>query len=652
MVPQASAVSAKSSSKVGADFAESTFAQALAVAGFSPADTSNATSLSAASKPVSVTPRAARNTKPQAKQEATQATTTAAATIAVSVPAPAAAPLENIGAAFSWDREESVRAEQPSATESAETSQSTSPRGNSASTPAQPATGGATQSSVRWSADTSRRTSNQPTSESAPNEDSVPPAAPAQTTSFSEANPTSVSASSSISAPQSSESQAVAGTAAASSRAGKFGTSTSFQDVTGSGFVQAMAAVGFNLPGTTSDTSLSSASQPVNGISRAQANAQPQAKPEVSTATEAAPAIAPAAASPAGQSVQAQSLASVLAQAVPSATPTQAAAPAAAEDRQARAVSGQSFAARAAYAWQPTITASQTSASASAPADLAIAARVQPAGEQISATRAAGASRTTAPAAQTSASASTSDSANAAPVQTATGTADRRAAQREAPAAEQASSRRTVESSSGDSTVAPPAAASSGSSAASYAHAFVQAEGPSTDAASSATQEPAAASAAPAEASTIPEAKLTSASAPLKDISIQVAQPGAQKVEVRVVQQSGELRVAVRTGDSDLAHGLQQNLSDLVGRLQESGFRAEGWRPAGSTVESPAPSDTRTTSNTPSRNGNQQSNSGGSQGQEGERQQSRSQRPAWLEELETSINGNEWSQGASYGIGS
>jgi len=200
--------------------------------------------------------------------------------------------------------------------------------------------------------------------------------------------------------------------------------------------------------------------------------------------------------------------------------------------------------------------------------------------------------------------------------------------------------------------VVPPAAASSGSSAASYAHAFVQAEGPSTAAASSATQEPAAAPAAPAEAATIPEAKLTSASAPLKDISIQVAQPGAQKVEVRVVQQSGELRVAVRTGDSDLAHGLQQNLSDLVGRLQESGFRAEGWRPAGSTVESPAPLDTRSTSNTPSRDGNQQSNSGGSQGQGGERQQSRSQRPAWLEELEANINGNAWSQGASHGIGS
>ena len=79
----------------------------------------------------------------------------------------------------------------------------------------------------------------------------------------------------------------------------------------------------------------------------------------------------------------------------------------------------------------------------------------------------------------------------------------------------------------------------------------------------------------------VPETQVKAAAGPLKDISVQVSQPGDQKVEVRVVQQSGELRVAVRTGDSDLAHGMQQGLSDLVGRLQDNGFRAEAWRPGG-----------------------------------------------------------------------
>jgi hypothetical protein len=153
------------------------------------------------------------------------------------------------------------------------------------------------------------------------------------------------------------------------------------------------------------------------------------------------------------------------------------------------------------------------------------------------------------------------------------------------------------------------------------------------------------------EAKWAPEVQPKSAAVPLKDISLQVAQPGAQKVEVRVVQQSGELRVAVRTGDSDLAHGLQQGLSDLVGRLQEDGFRAEAWRP-GSTVASTPVLESRTNSGA-SQNGDGQSYSGGShQRGEGERRQGQFQRPGWVEELENSTGGGEQSQGASYGIGS
>jgi len=130
-----------------------------------------------------------------------------------------------------------------------------------------------------------------------------------------------------------------------------------------------------------------------------------------------------------------------------------------------------------------------------------------------------------------------------------------------------------------------------------------------------------------------------------------VSQPGAQKVEVRIVQQAGEVRVAVHTGDSDLAHGLQQGLSDLVGRLQETGFRAEAWHPGGTTVESSPVNELRTTTGG-SQNGDSQGHSGGSRQQEGERRQNESERPGWVKELDTSIASSEQSQGASYGIGS
>jgi hypothetical protein len=208
----------------------------------------------------------------------------------------------------------------------------------------------------------------------------------------------------------------------------------------------------------------------------------------------------------------------------------------------------------------------------------------------------------------------------------------------------QVSSKKTGEDEVAGLAMVTPVAAGAGSSLNSYGHASADAETLSPPPA------PASTPPQPVEAKWPAEIQPKPAAVPLKDISIQVAQPEAQKVEVRVVQQSGELRVAVRTGDSDLAHGLQQGLSDLVGRLQESGFRTEAWRPA-SAVQSTSVFETRS-SQAASRNGDSQPNSGGSHPREDERRQGQSQRPRWVEELENSIDGGEQSQGVSYGIGS
>ncbi len=158
--------------------------------------------------------------------------------------------------------------------------------------------------------------------------------------------------------------------------------------------------------------------------------------------------------------------------------------------------------------------------------------------------------------------------------------------------------------------------------------------------------QPAAAPAAPhapspaAEVKT-PEVAPKAPAAALKDISLQVPQPGAQNVQVRLVQQAGELRVAVHTGDSDLAHGLQQNLSDLVGRLQESGFRTEAWRPGVSAATSGPTFEARATAGG-SQNNQSQYNPGGSQQQPGQRRQNQA-RPAWVEELENNLGSGKTS---------
>jgi hypothetical protein len=51
-------------------------------------------------------------------------------------------------------------------------------------------------------------------------------------------------------------------------------------------------------------------------------------------------------------------------------------------------------------------------------------------------------------------------------------------------------------------------------------------------------------------------------------------------VDVRLIERSGEVRVAVRTPDAQLAGDLRANLSTLATRLEQSGFRAETWHPA------------------------------------------------------------------------
>lgn len=137
---------------------------------------------------------------------------------------------------------------------------------------------------------------------------------------------------------------------------------------------------------------------------------------------------------------------------------------------------------------------------------------------------------------------------------------------------------------------------------------------------------------------------------PLKDISLQVGQTPEQRVEVRIVERSGELRVAVRTPDADLAHGLRQGLSEVVGRLSESGFRTETWHPGGTTgqVASTARS-AETSADTPQQDSQGRGNTSHQEQQRHGNQQSN--RPEWLDELDGTMSRNK-STGDTYGFGS
>jgi hypothetical protein len=63
------------------------------------------------------------------------------------------------------------------------------------------------------------------------------------------------------------------------------------------------------------------------------------------------------------------------------------------------------------------------------------------------------------------------------------------------------------------------------------------------------------------------------------DVSWHLAD-GDSRVDIRMAERAGEVRVTVHTPDRDLADSLRSGLPDLVGKLRQNGFQAEGWRPA------------------------------------------------------------------------
>jgi hypothetical protein len=71
---------------------------------------------------------------------------------------------------------------------------------------------------------------------------------------------------------------------------------------------------------------------------------------------------------------------------------------------------------------------------------------------------------------------------------------------------------------------------------------------------------------------------------PARDIQLQLNQ-GEQRVDVRLTERGGEVHVAVRTPDTELAGSLRDDLPRLSARLEQTGFRAETWHPALSEVQ-------------------------------------------------------------------
>jgi len=119
----------------------------------------------------------------------------------------------------------------------------------------------------------------------------------------------------------------------------------------------------------------------------------------------------------------------------------------------------------------------------------------------------------------------------------------------------------------------------------------------------------------------------------LRNISVQVGEPGQPKVEVQLAERAGELYVSVRSGDAETVRGLRHNLPELVNRLEESGFTSAGWRPSG-VIEGPAQASASRQGSAEYRDQQPEPQTGGSNRGPDQREQGHSNRRQWVEEFE------------------
>jgi hypothetical protein len=114
---------------------------------------------------------------------------------------------------------------------------------------------------------------------------------------------------------------------------------------------------------------------------------------------------------------------------------------------------------------------------------------------------------------------------------------------------------------------------------------------------------------------------------PARQIHVQVAGAGSQRVDLRVIERDGTMSVSVRAADPNLSRTLQEHMPELTTRLEAEHFHTETWVPRSSASSSSS-----------SEQGSSDSNSGYSPGGDGSGQQGGRQqdtKPDWVDELES-----------------
>lgn len=127
---------------------------------------------------------------------------------------------------------------------------------------------------------------------------------------------------------------------------------------------------------------------------------------------------------------------------------------------------------------------------------------------------------------------------------------------------------------------------------------------------------------------------------PMREINLRLEGDDATKVDVRLIERAGKVQIQVRTPDQELTKSLQGGLGDLVGRLENKGYKTEAWIPSLTRHVQPMAAD-----HSHSSSGGDRNPGGSSAREQQDRQQRQSsngrKRPAWAAQFEESLSSEE-----------
>jgi len=129
---------------------------------------------------------------------------------------------------------------------------------------------------------------------------------------------------------------------------------------------------------------------------------------------------------------------------------------------------------------------------------------------------------------------------------------------------------------------------------------------------------------------------------PIREIFLRLSDKASNPVDIQMVERGGHVQVAVRTPDQELTKSLQTNLGELVGRLEQKGYKTETWVPGAPLHASTGLTESASSSgHSQDQPGHSSSWDGGQQQRQEHQESGRRQQARWMTQLEQTLDGED-----------